>query len=148
MSDRPTLYLTNWSSRRHHGPGRKLTIMARPRAWEHGEGAVGILLPDAGALVAVKARRMTADEYFSRFREDLAWATRERGDGGELRGNPLAPGRLSYQPVWSIPKGSVADGDTLLCACAVGAPCHRREAAPFLVRAGWRVILDGVEVDP
>lgn len=41
MSDRPTLYLSNWSSHRTpgcHGPGRKLTIMAAPRRWEHGAG--------------------------------------------------------------------------------------------------------------
>lgn len=28
----------------------------------------------------------------------------------------------------------------------VSGRCHRAWAAPFLVRAGWRVILDGVEV--
>ena len=143
--DKPTIYLTNWGSKRHHGPGRKLTIMARPRAWEHGEGSVGVLLPDAGALVAVKSGRMTAERYFADFREDLAWATRERGDGGELRGNPLAPGRLTFK-AGRFAMEVVSDGDTLLCACAVGAPCHRREAAPYLVRAGWRVLLDGVEV--
>lgn len=44
----------------------------------------------------------------------------------------------------------VADGDSLLCACsrtdAAVARCHRAWAAPFLARAGWRVVLDGAEV--
>ena len=36
----PTLYITNWSLRKLHGPGRLLTIMARPRPWEHGVGRI------------------------------------------------------------------------------------------------------------
>lgn len=47
--------------------------------------------------------------------------------------------------------GDVFDGDTLCCACSVAEAragrCHRTWAAPFLVRAGWRVVLDGEVVD-
>lgn len=135
----PTIYLTNWSSKRHHGPGRKLTIMARPRRWEHGEGRVPALLPSAADLLDVKAGRISQALYFLRFNAMMQF-TEGRG--------LLRPGDL----VADVPVGGgedrvpVSDGDTLLCACAVGAPCHRREAAPFLVRAGWRVRLDGTEV--
>lgn len=44
-SDRPTLHLTNWSSRRLHGPGRRWSIMARPRHWERGDGTCIPLTP-------------------------------------------------------------------------------------------------------
>lgn len=102
-------------------------------------GSVGILLPDRGALRMVKAGTMPIDRYLADFRADLAHAASGTP-------NPFAPGRLMYQPGMSFPKLAVSDGDSLLCACKVGAPCHRLEAAPFLVRAGWRVILDGSEV--
>lgn len=131
MADLPTLYLTNWSSRRLHGPGQKWTIMARPRAWERGAGVVVALTPDLSDLVAAKSGTLSEVEYFARFREKML-----------RHSSQLAPGimRAAYAVY-----PAVCDGDTLLCACAIGAPCHRREVAPFLVRAGWRVILDGVE---
>lgn len=58
----------------------------------------------------------------------------------------LQPGILSAVNMSDAAGYVIADGDTLCCACAKGADCHRRWAAPFLVRAGWRVVLDGVEV--
>lgn len=130
----PTLHLTNWSSSRLHGPGRKLTIMARPRSWEHGDGVVSAFVPDAQLLQQVKSGVMSFDTYAATLLDE--WTFR-----------PLewyAPGAL----VWGHAEGTtpVADGDTLLCACARSAPCHRRVAAPLLVRAGWRVLLDGAEV--
>ena len=136
--DKPTIYLTNWGSKRHHGPGRKLTIMARPRAWEHGAGTVHALCPRLGDLDALKAGDIDAGEYFARFRGELDERLSQHSDR-------LSPGRLMFRGSDGL-SPLVADGDTLLCACAVGAPCHRREAAPYLVRAGWRVLLDGVEV--
>ncbi len=102
-------------------------------------GSVGILLPDRGALRMVKAGMMPIDRYLADFRADLTHAASGTP-------NPFAPGRLMYRPGMSFPELAVSHGDSLLCACKVGAPCHRREAAPFLVRAGWRVILDGSEV--
>jgi hypothetical protein len=44
------------------------------------------------------------------------------------------------------------DGDTLCCSCArakaAKGECHRVWAAELLVKAGWRVILDGEELSP
>lgn len=54
-ADVPTIYLSNWSSHKTpgaHGPGRKFTIMARPREWEVGEGTVAVLMP-RGVTVAL-----------------------------------------------------------------------------------------------
>lgn len=60
----PTVYVSNWSSHRtagHHGPGRKLSIMARPRAWEVGDcvgrkKAPGVILTGSRAAVVRAAR--------------------------------------------------------------------------------------------
>lgn len=140
MADRPILHLTNWSSRSLHGPGRRLSIMARPRAWEWGDGRVGLLVPDALDLVEHQEGRMSLDRYRERF---LARVRRDARDG------LLAPGILTWTDGTSL-SGPVLDGDSLLCACsradAAAGRCHRAWAAPWLVRAGWRVILDGVEV--
>jgi hypothetical protein len=143
MSEKPTVYLSNWSSSKtpgHHGPGRKLTIMARPRAWEMGVGCVPWLTPNANDLVDVKAGRMTLDQYKQRFEESVALHERH----GHLRPDDLAIGRLTVG--W----GSVVDGDTLCCACsrdeASAGRCHRVWSAHALARSGWRVILDGVEL--
>lgn len=140
---RPTIYVSNWSSHKtagHHGPGRKLTIMARPRPWEHGEGRVPWLTPAESDLLDVKAGRITGDEYQRRFEEHLR---------GLERFNHLAPGEL----VVAIPgqgSRSVEDGDTVCCACsredAAAGRCHRVWAAHALARNGWRVILDGEEL--
>lgn len=137
---KPTIYLTNWSARRLHGPGRKWTIMVRPRAWERGEGSLYPLLPMEEDLLSVKAGTMSIEHYrarcetrFTTFAESLA--------PGQLRaGGVMFAGRQII----------VGNGDTACCACSVAdaaaGRCHRAWAAPFLVRAGWRVILDGQEV--
>ncbi len=147
--DRPTLHLTNWSSPKLHGPGRKLTIMARPRAWEVGEGTVIDLAPQSGdfttaMMIQALAERGTAEGEVSMHRYKTAMESR-----WQIKELALGPRHL----LWIAPPGmgggmvsNVHDGDTLCCACAKGVECHRRWAAPFLVRAGWRVILDGVEV--
>ncbi|MDP3937910.1 MAG: hypothetical protein Q8R92_07215 [Deltaproteobacteria bacterium] len=133
----PTLYLSNWSSYRtlgHHGPGRKLTIMAAPRSWEQGEGKVPALIP---ALVDLRAHREGAVDMFE---------YRRRYEQG-LNINKLRPGVL-----YTTAAGGtfVTDGDTLCCACsrdvAFQGRCHRVFAAKALVQAGWHIILDGVEV--
>lgn len=123
---KPTVYVTNWSSRKLKGPGRQLTIMAAPRSWERGDGAVLALTPDLRDLRDMQDGRITLPEYRRRF---------ERA----LEGAKLGPGDLD-----------VRDGDTLCCACsraaAAAGMCHRVWAAEALARAGWRVVLDGVEV--
>lgn len=136
----PTIYLSNWSSHRTpgmHGPGRKYTIMARPRQWERGEGEVSAFEPPMEWLDEVRAGRVHVDNY-------LAWL-RFRWTSAEGAGI-FAPGTLVAHLRGE--RVVVSDGDTLCCACARGAPCHRQAAAPFLARAGWRVVLDGVEVSP
>jgi hypothetical protein len=132
QSDRPTVYLSNWSSHRTpgaHGPGRKWTIMALPRLWERGAGVVHSFVPPIDLLRAVKTGDMPFPEYARRLR--LLWA-----------GAPhvVAPGRLWAQR--GVDCVTIEDGDTLCCACAVGQPCHRQVAAEVLDLAGWRVVLD------
>jgi hypothetical protein len=140
------IYLSNWSSHKtpgHHGPGRKLTIMARPRQWEHGDGRVEALTPRIGDLDAVMRGWITPDEYRARYVTNCPPLP------------ALAPGRLSTQAnlVAGQPIGGgplVEDGDTLCCSCSRAAAargeCHRVWAAGLLAEAGWRVILDGKEL--
>lgn len=144
----PTLYLSNWSSYRTpgmHGPGRKFTIMARPRLWEHGEGVVIALTPQGFEVSAMQ--KAVADrndtEAASNYREMIE----ARWTNGSVFPMAMPPKQLlafADGPLY------VESGDTLCCACSVAEAragrCHRTWAAPFLVRAGWRVILDGAEV--
>ncbi len=132
---RPTIHVTNWSSTKLHGPGRKLTIMAAPRAWEHGDGKVEEFIPPLHLLRRVKAEAIDFDQYAAILSD--TWINAPTGW--------YSPGVLTWCK--SNEGGPVLDGDTLLCSCARGAPCHRRVAVPFLVRAGWRVLLDGVQVN-
>jgi hypothetical protein len=135
---KPTLHVTNWSSKKLHGPGRKLTIMAKPRAWEHGDGRVPALTPRAEDLEAVRGGTIDFAEYKRRFERRIVTIA-ILVPGGGLQGIDRAGGNFR-----------VADGDTLCCACsreaAARGECHRVWAAEALARAGWRVILDGKEL--
>lgn len=110
----PTLYVTNWSSRNLHGPAKKLTIMAKPRHWEHGHGRVPALTPCAGWLGALQAGTMSMEDYRGRFEARLA-------------DHDLTPGGLVV--IANGDHSPVTDGDTLLCACsranAAAGRCHR-----------------------
>ena len=135
------LYVTNWSSYRipdNVGAGRKLTIMARPREWERGEGSVPLFIPDPDDLRAIQGGVITRDEYRSRFLRLVAYRVRVKGLG-------LKPGKLMTATT------AVRDGDTLMCACgaekARSGGCHRVWTAAFLQLAGWEVVLDGAELD-
>ena len=139
----PTLWVTNWSSTRLQGPGPKFTIMARPRAWEHGEGVVRALVPDASDLRAIQAGTLNLDAYRAMGIAKLDRALEE----GTLQ--PLVgllatrtPTEASAAETFPVP-----DGATLCCACskekAANGHCHRTWVAVALARAGWRVILDG-----
>lgn len=138
----PTLYLSNWSSARskgHHGPGRKWTIMARPRRWEHGEGVVPALVPCPEDLAAAKSGEISVLEYQRRFVAMVQKLDRAVAD------RQLAPGKLRAYLTGERQFGPgvvVQDGDTLCCACsrdaAAKSECHRAWAAALLIRAGWR----------
>ena len=148
---KPTLWISNFASHRTpgmHGPGRLYTIMVRPRGWEHGAGRVSAFVPpDPDELVRViAARRQGLTDLVGAYREGVirAWALNYEDYGH-------APGELLAYCADGV-EAPVLDGDTLCCACSVAEAragrCHRAWAAPFLARAGWRVVLDGVEVSP
>lgn len=133
---RPALHLTNWSSRRLHGPGRKWTIMRNPRQWERGAGRVLALTPPANDLADVRSGAMAPETYAAKCE-------------ARFRAQDLRPGQIWAEDA-STAAELVADGDTLCCACsreaAARGECHRVVAARLLVEAGWRVVLDGEEV--
>lgn len=142
---KPTIYLSNWGSHStpgHHGPGKKWTIMARPRKFEQGAGTVIPLPPDPEDLADVRAGRMTVEQY----RDAYLTAVREAVGRGWL----LGPGKLEAATSKPHDYRTVGDGDTLCCSCsreaAARGECHRVWAARLLHDAGWRVVLDGVEL--
>lgn len=139
MSEKPTIYLSNFASHRtkgHHGPGRLFSIMARTPHWSPALGVVSALVPDAEDLWPALAGEISMDEYRERYERTLS----EKGD-------ILAPGRLIVRSRKQLDSLEVRDGDTLCCVCArseaAANRCHRVWAAPFLAGQGWRVFLDG-----
>ena len=138
------------------GPGRDYSIMRWPRDVpdEHGHGRVLSLTPPQALLAAARS-----DHRLS------AMADYEAGLQRAWNPERLAPGVLSYGlrahskydpdakrwdgELW-VRLGEVEDGATLFCACsraaAAARSCHRVLAAELLARAGWRVVLDGVEL--
>lgn len=121
-------------------PGGNTRSWRCPRAWEHGDGRVDMLTQERQDVRDAQDKSLSIERYRERFE-------------ARLRALPFAslePGRLSWHTADCTGAGPVKDGDTLCCACsrseAVAGRCHRVWMAPFLVRAGWRVILDGVEV--
>lgn len=150
-TDRPRVFLTNFASLRsagHVGLGAKLSIVAWPRKLERADGFVRTLRPktreELAALSLVMRERKdgaTDPETVARLRSwiEARWEF-------ALAHGALSPRRLFAEIGPDHKVVAVDDGDTLLCSCARGAACHRVWAAPFLVRAGWRVVLDGVEV--
>lgn len=135
-SARPRIYLMNYSSipAMDPRPSRVLTIMARPRDFERGDGRVSVLAPPQSDLFQVQSGQMSWPEFSERYTSDL-------------HGLDLSPGHLAVD---GATKGGwlVAEGDALCCFCAVGKPCHRQLAAPLLHAAGWDVRLDGAEWPP
>jgi hypothetical protein len=141
----PTIHLTNWSSRKLHS-GRVFSIMARPRAWEHGVGTARALVPPVSAQSLLP--RLLDSRHSGENPGLLLDVYRTLCENHfEARVSQMFHGLLGDIDADGF-RNLVADGDTLCCACARGAECHRRWAAPFLVRAGWRVVLDGEEVRP
>lgn len=147
----PRVFLTNFASLKsggHAGLGARLSIMAWPRNFERGDGFVRTLRPRtreelASLSLLLQERKSGAldDQTVARYRTWLEARWEVALDRGEL-----APRRLFAEVGPDHRVVAVDDGDTLLCSCARGQPCHRAWAAPFLVRAGWDVVLDGVAV--
>lgn len=137
MSKRPTIHVTNASSRKLHR-GRVFNIMARPRHFELFEGPVVSLAPHRDDLDRVRRGSIDLAEY----RERYDYAVRR-----QLVAGLLAPGQLTCPGPFHGKTPVVADGDTLVCACSKAAAaegrCHRVWAARWLHEAGWRVVLDG-----
>lgn len=135
---KPLVHVTNWSSRKlHHG--HVYNIMAKPRHWEHGAGNVIALTPSANLLDMVRSGQCEIEQYKAAL--TMAWA---------MTADDLQPGAL--YAVGKTGNWTVAPGDTLCCACskaeALLGRCHRVWAAEALAKAGWAVVLDGVEVSP
>ena len=150
---RPTIWLSNWGSWQtpdHHGPGRRLCAMARPRPWEFGAGTIPALTPLAELLQRLHRREISMRQYLLTYLAGL----------GELQNDgALDPGALRVVDSTWWHRGSqmrdptgercVLDGDTALCACPrIGSvlrrhPCHLELAADALVRSGWDVVLYG-----
>lgn len=136
--DHPTLHITNWSSPKLHGPGRKYTIMAMPRDWERGDGRVVLLTLDVSALRMFKSGNLAFEDYKLGFMACLLRLQVRLQPGNLMATND---GRLFFP---------VGDGDTLCCACsrdvAARGECHRAWVADVLAKLGWQVILDGREI--
>ncbi len=141
---RPVLYLTNVASLRSpgfRGEGAVFNIQARPPHWGAGQGRVDVLAP-LGRLESLmdaareELRTLGGDEAFTRYRAAYE---------AHLAAQDLSPGSLEASTRFNV-NVRVRDGNTLTCTCARDKPCHRRWAAPFLVAAGWRVVLDGEEL--
>lgn len=108
--------------------------MAAPRLFEMADGHVEDLVPLLSDLRAVQSRQIDLATYRGRY---LAVVERIFSRGR------LAPGELTAADGQVI----VGDGDTLCCSCsreaAAAGRCHRVWSSALLIRAGWRVILDG-----
>lgn len=150
LATRPTVYLSNAGSAPtpgHHGPGQKWLAMAKPRDFEIRAtvGHVPALTPDRRAPEDVQTGRISQVEYRADFENRLL-------SEAEVGRHPF-PGQL-VGVTWAGARVPVADGDTLLCGCSRWAPgrdrahpCHLELTVPYLVAAGWRVVLWGFAID-
>ena len=148
---RPTIHLSNWSSHRTpgaHGSGRKFSIMARPRAWEWGDGRVeplatmGDLEPMMIEALTERAAGIVEGDAMQSYR--MVYLRR-------IGALDMRPGYLVASHGGSDAR-TVIDGTTLCCGCAVDYArkglCHRAWLAEAFARDGWRVVLDGREWAP
>jgi len=151
-----TLFLTSFSklsARGHTGPGRVLCAMRyhAPYHLSNSIGRVPMAMPSAVAFSDFRHQRIDS----ARFRELLDERWREGLDviaptPRSFRGEEGLLG-LSFAPWGDLPDRHmpVRGGDTLFCACAAPGSsrrtrwCHLEILAPWLVRAGWEVVLYG-----
>lgn len=142
MTARPTIYLTNPGSRGCHGPGRLLHAQAFPPPFVRRctSGRVPALTPNPTDFLALDAGQISAEEYRRRFVDGLVLPNLRPGNLGATDG--VGPGCTHW---------TVEDGDTVVCTCSVAdaraGGCHRAWCAEPLRTAGWRVVLDGVDLD-
>lgn len=137
---RPLIYITSGAKADlpgHRGPGRDLSIMSQR---------------NRGTLPRVPAARIDdAARFLLHSRQIEIVKFKERYcalmEGRVARGS-CAPGTLSRisPPDWT--PEPVNAGDTLICSCAARSDdeCHRFWLAPYLLAAGWRVVLDGKDL--
>lgn len=135
----PTIHITNFASPQLH-KGRVFSIMMWTPSWAARTGVVSCLQPSPENLRAYKDHRLSIEDYRDRFESHMK-------DMEVL--DCLRPGKLCVPADHrrNIEGIIVADGDTLCCTCsraeAKAGRCHRAWIAPYLVKAGWNVILDG-----
>ena len=145
---KPTLHITNWSSKKLHGTGKKWTIMARPRQWENGDGNIFRLTPWPEDLDALKTEKCSLAEYKNRYDEKV-FGTHATADMLEpIWSKDLSPGFLRADVGnFSV---VVQDNDTICCGCSREASlsglCHRAWAASYLLEAGWNIVLEGIQL--
>jgi len=119
--------------------------MAAPREWEIGDGIIETLRPDATDLYCLKERGLSLREYFIRFEKKMAERLAEGLLAPDMLSATLYQGRFAS----SFP---VPSGATACCSCPRPGSerrvhrCHLEWAAPYLVRAGWEVVLYGRKI--
>lgn len=140
----PRLYLSSFSTMTRPGNfglggGLFVAAMALPPSWARGVGWLDATLsPDPDLLRGVQESHGFAP-YFRAYQARLEAIPPERFRPGVLSGF-LWEGWRAF---------NVGEESTLFCTCARPTSprrrhgCHLEILAPFLVRAGWRVILYG-----
>ena len=143
--------------------------MAQPRSWEHGWGKVEALCPPPAAVPYLRAALVAKhspplgglfdldDEPEPVGESDAAIYRRLVTEHFQsmLDTGVLAPESqdvteyLTWHNEQRGTSGYVDPDSTLCCACSVAdsqaGRCHRAWAAPYLLKAGWKVMLDGKE---
>lgn len=161
--DRPTLFLDSaahlppidpadlWHPNRP--PAKfplRLAAMAKAPAWlrdvTHGRPlgtyAEGDEVPlMEAALQARAAPLFRSQEPIAVYRAALEAGWRLRLDEGAF-----GIGSFEWATWRSENLRTVVDGTWIVCTCARGVECHTAWLAPFLARAGWRVVLRGEQV--
>jgi len=132
-TEKKTVYLASWDDEQFHGPGRKFSLLRQPPHAIRGDGVVETFVPD--------------DTLYQAFlRGSASLAQFRRLYLAALTPVPIHHGRLKA----TLHGGEtvlVDEGDTLLCKCSAERAsdllCHRAWLAQLLLRASWRVLIDG-----
>lgn len=151
-----TLYVTSWNVPdilAYQGDPhtrRRWTVMAFPHPEQRGRGSVPLLTPPPPLHAQLRTNMIARIRTGQADPAAEAAFFRALTQGWEQAEKQGAFRALTGQP-WRLPNAEpLRDGDVLLCGCSLtdarAGLCHRTHFAPFLVRAGFRVILDGVEV--